>query len=500
MAPNDQNNLQAAPPPNVPVVTVPDAVIFIPGIGREAGKYPLDEISLLLANALDNADRVVKAKFRVGEIGAENLPKSGETQTATIFREEAGREVAVAKVFGMNYNDELLGRFQGLPLIAKFLLLPLTLIPLTRTWTSIRNGSMSGREKLQFLLLTVILLSLFFYGFLLIGTAINSIRALPSDSAAVVDPPVSYPSAGVTPSDAASIDENNTWVKILLNPLAEAWSFFKPLTDLIILVVGWFSKLISDIAGFVQANASQLVLWATLVGLAIPTRAQVQEALENGTTILMGTIQYLWLGWGRPRVRGRFNDLLQDILESPVTGDARIHVLTHSFGSILAMDTLFRSDLAVPESFKRIGSLVTIGSPFDFIHMVWPGYFKDRKKIEDLWWVNIFAPQDVLSSNFRKDSKAKTAGSLRSSPAKEKDLCSVEDLVPNLNLVYRPTDARDELGLIDILTFFGLRSHLLYWEHGKKSHSNVFELAIPEMFGNRKAQPPEQENAIGTSP
>src|SRR5688500_12536442 len=118
MALNQQNKSNAKSSADA-VVTVPDAVIFIPGLTHDATQYPLDEVSLHLANSLDNADNIIPAKFRVGDVGVETLEKSGDTQTATIFREQDGSEAAVAKVYGMNYSSEILGGYQKMPPIVK---------------------------------------------------------------------------------------------------------------------------------------------------------------------------------------------------------------------------------------------------------------------------------------------------------------------------------------------------------------------------------------------
>ena len=438
---------------------IPDAIIFIPGMNHDPDKYPLDEISLLVSDALDNADPVGRARYRVGGVGTERLSKSSETQTATIFREQDGQEVPAVKVYGMSYSSEILTPYRSMPPILKFLFVPACALPLLKTLISWKEENLSSREKLQFLVLNLVLLFLLLYGALLIVTAFSSINM------SSLSPVPSAPPASGTPA-GASVQANTIAAQRSPAALApDIWSTVKEWT---------------------LAYAARLVLWATLLGLALPNWSQIKESLDNSATMLIAFIRYVWFGQGRPRLRGRLDLLLQDILESPEVSDARIHLLTYSFGSIVAIDTLFRSDQAAYPSYRRIHSLVTIGSPFDVIYKIWPSYFKKRQKIDGLHWINIFAPQDVLSSNFLKRTKAKTVrGAKSKSRAADTSSPCVPGLVPDLNLIYRPTDASDKLGFFDIISFVGLRTHTLYWERGKKSHSNAFDLAVPEMFAEK---------------
>jgi hypothetical protein len=460
----------------------PDVVVFIPGLNQEFSPYPLEEVTLHLADALDNADHVAQARYRVGDAGTTLLSKSGDTQTATIFREHAGKETPVLKVYGMLYTQEFLGPYRTLPPLVKFLLLPLTIMMLP--WRRILfpgARSLTKREKLQFALMTLGLGFMFLYAVLLLVSVGSTFITLQANvtGANVLSTDAVLPGTGELGDADQIIKQLPDWMKgtrasMKMSPLSPV---ALPVLDVISVVLNFFLGIYRR----VQAVSPMLAVWATAAGLLIPTRAQLVQAFDNGATVLVATIQYHMSGKRRPRLRGQLNALLQDILEAPETANARVHILAYSFGSIVALDTIFRSDMRAPSTQGRIHSLVTVGSPFDLIHWMWPDYFRNRKRVVGLRWINIFAPQDVLSSNFLKEPKVR---SVRGELVAMEDQSghSVAGFAPDINLVYRPNDAADELSLIDIVRFVGLSSHNQYWERGKKRHSNAFELAIHEMF------------------
>jgi hypothetical protein len=462
----------------------PDVVIFIPGLNQEFSPYPLEEVTLHLADALDNADQVAQAKYRVGDAGTALLSKSGDTQTATIFREHAGKETPVVKVYGMLYTQEFLGPYRTLPPLVKFLLLPLTILMLP--WRRILfpgARSLTQREKLQFALMTFGLGLMFLYAVLLLVSIGSTFITLQSNitGASVLGTVSVLPATGELGDADHIIQQLPAWMTgtrasleiSRLSPVA------LPVWDVISAVLMFFVAIYRR----VQAVSPMLAVWATAAGLLIPTKAQLVQAFDNGATVLVATIQYHMSGKRRPRLRGQLNALLQDVLEAPETANARVHILAYSFGSIVALDTIFRSDMRAPSTQGRIHSLVTVGSPFDVIHWMWPDYFRNRKRTGAMRWINIFAPQDVLSSNFLKEPKVR---SVRGELVAMEDSAahSVSGFAPDINLVYRPNDAADELSIIDIIRFVGLSSHNLYWERGKKRHSNALELAITELFSS----------------
>jgi hypothetical protein len=200
-------------------------------------------------------------------------------------------------------------------------------------------------------------------------------------------------------------------------------------------------------------------------------------------TMILAIIGYHQQGERRGVLSGQLISLLEHIAQKDDIEYTRVNLLAFSFGSLIALDTLFPKGLNTPERVRMIHSLVTIGSPFDFIHMIWPKYFASRTPLPDLVWYNIYSPEDVLSSNFRAHSKKDSAkaGEVELSSDATR-LSDAKWLTPPTNLKYTLRNTDDELTIWDVIFLFGLRNHGQYWEPEKVAQINAFDVAVPRMF------------------
>ena len=108
----------------------------------------------------------------------------------------------------------------------------------------------------------------------------------------------------------------------------------------------------------------------------------------------------------------------------------RVHVMGYSFGSVVAIDSLYPFNQEPPVRFSAVHAFVTIACPFDLIRTYfkeYPGsptaanpanppvrpysYFENRCALPNApkRWLNIYSLSDVMSSNFRDDERIDAA-------------------------------------------------------------------------------------------
>lgn len=155
----------------------------------------------------------------------------------------------------------------------------------------------------------------------------------------------------------------------------------------------WFRDLI---------NAKFVILASTLIMLFLPN---VKNFLSIIATEYVCTIYYLNFGERRQSIIGKLEELAENVVEH--SGNSNLSIYSLSFGSIIACDALFPQDGRPSLRLASAKTLVTIGSPIDFINAYWPYYFESRTKsvAQIKCWYNIYSMSDILSSNFRYDDK-----------------------------------------------------------------------------------------------
>ena len=136
----------------------------------------------------------------------------------------------------------------------------------------------------------------------------------------------------------------------------------------------------------------------------------------------------------------------------------------------------------------HVDTLVTIGSPHDFILTYWADYFANRDPGHRLpaTWLNIYSPTDVLSSQFEKTSSGRpdaSSGGLENSFGRPGLLARG----PTEELVFREHSTSEELTLWSLLCLRGLRAHSLYWSPNDQRDRNCFHLIVPRLFPEETA-------------
>jgi hypothetical protein len=152
-------------------------------------------------------------------------------------------------------------------------------------------------------------------------------------------------------------------------------------------------------------------------------------------------------------IRGNLNELVNYIEKQE--SNKKIHFHTYSFGSIIALDTLFPIDSEPTKNIQnRVNLLVTIGAPYEFINNYYPNFYKNRndfmtKKIQ---WINVYSLLDAFASNFRYDNKVGEANF---------GILNNQEIPININ--FEITEKRNSNGF----DLFGLKQifmHKSYWD------------------------------------
>jgi hypothetical protein len=189
---------------------------------------------------------------------------------------------------------------------------------------------------------------------------------------------------------------------------------------------------------------------------------------------------YLDAGHQGDRLRAPLARLVDGLLERRDISYNRIDIVAYSFGTIVAIDALFPYQTEPPRRFENVSTLVTIACPFDFIRTYWPDYFAQRftrRPDAPLRWINIYAPMDVMASNFRDDTRVADA---EITVGVRKGAVSPAPRVKNLPYFVRGRG--DQVHALELLSLAGLRVHGEYWSPDSQGDPGVFGAVVEALF------------------
>ncbi|GLC27802.1 hypothetical protein [Roseisolibacter agri] len=463
-----------------------DAIIFVPGLFVEGGVQSADVAARRIARAFDENAATHDAQFLVLEGKDESLADDYRTRKATVVRLDVdGVELPIVDVFDFRYHDTLLGAYQNRTPARQALSITGTLLALFgRVMTSIRKPSKTAAEKWQVAYGVLVMLGLVAYVGVLLATAIATLPAVVPGSSnrqvAVASPPTTTASPVTTrtpqtraPAPVGGRRPGRPWIERARDTGRSVWAGATGTAR-----AGWTALRSPALLGRLQG----LLVILTAIGL-LRTQS-LKTVLREVAAGAAAASAYLATGERAARVRGAFGRLLQHVLESKVEGRAyeRIHVVAFSFGSVVALDSIFPV-VRPAHHLGRISTLVTIGCPFDFIRTYWPRYFDDRQGLPDApgKWLNVFAGADVLGSNFldepAKQAVAKPRGIRMTNGAEER--------IPE-SLRYGGVRDLADQPLSERLTLVGFRTHRrAYWD-GVESDS-CFHDIVPVLYAEHAA-------------
>jgi hypothetical protein len=159
-------------------------------------------------------------------------------------------------------------------------------------------------------------------------------------------------------------------------------------------------------------------------------------------------------------IKNNLDELIEFI--SKQEANKKIHFHTYSFGSIIALDTLFPRDAQPTKNIQsRVNLLVTIGAPYEFINNYYPNFNKNRNDImtKKMHWINVYSLVDAFASNFRYDNKA---GEANYGIINEKEI--------PININYEITNKTNH-NAFDFLALKQIYMHESYWDDSKSGQS-----------------------------
>jgi len=230
--------------------------------------------------------------------------------------------------------------------------------------------------------------------------------------------------------------------------------------------------------------------WASFAVAGVVTlsdRGRLRDLLNRLSEELLAFVYYLSFADRRAEITGEVDDFVEGLVESG-PGYRRFAVMGYSFGSIVALDVFCPPDGVRARRLDHVDTLITIGSPHDFILTYWTDYFANRDPGHRLpaTWLNIYSPTDVLSSQFEKTSSDRpdaSSGGLENSFGRPGLLAHG----PTEELVFREHSTSEELTLWSLLCLRGLRAHSLYWSPDEQRDRNCFHLIAPRLFPEETA-------------
>lgn len=468
-----------------PVQTLPpgrrDAMVFIPGLSDQ-GLGPdqsVDGVSRRISTAFNIRAKTPSAVFRT-EVREQAYGPNDcyKARVSTVFRRDESGEVALVDIYGMDYNRILTGKFERQNVLVKLLLTLLQLLSGLRLllWSAIK----SRREKTQVAYAALILLLLAAYMVVLVIAAVDV-----GVSALSTSPPPKQ--AAVATSEASSAPGTPAPAKP--DAVAEPSGVLGTIRGAVSRSVWGALSAVGDRYSALRPYIRNAIVVFAAMGVVFPAAAAKAHCSAAAATYLCA-LHYIRLGERRNELVAQMEALLERTAELEGVQYDRTHLLAYSFGTILAIDALFRLDPEPPPSrFRRIQTLITIGCPFDLIRTYWPSYFTRRTALPPdqdqpsppARWVNIYSPLDVLGSNFRDGDADKPA------EAGVELIGAGEQRVrmPHNNVAYGsgPVSVR----LWDWITLIGFRVHGLYWNREDEPSTDCFSHVVEALYKGERA-------------
>jgi len=195
----------------------------------------------------------------------------------------------------------------------------------------------------------------------------------------------------------------------------------------------------------------------SLAIIFIPESSTLLTKVAAEFTTIDNYIQY---GEQAQIIQGNLDALIEYIVENEE--NPTIHLHTYSFGSIIALDSLFPIGTEPCNNIlNNIKLLITVGAPYEFIDNYYPNFYTDRtdKMSEKIEWINVYSTMDAFASNFRKDNKVGEA---------KYGIMGKKEVPINLNYEIA---RREKYNLFSFLTLKHITMHQSYWDDSKSGQS-----------------------------
>jgi hypothetical protein len=446
-----------------------DVAIFLPPIARswsDRDSYDITRRIQAAMNRVATPRARFKSESRQVTLGEEATTAPEARLTVyTITRTDLDPEQRLLDIYPLNYHHHLEGDFSELPLWKRILLVAwATVVSIVRALTYWRSTRSKGVKEMWQLAVSALGL---------VALAVYLIMLLVAVAPDVANAVRTVAQAGQPPSATVSLTPTATGATGTPAPSAPIEAQRPPGPfDTLSATFSWISRIFATVIAALALYTFKIDdMKRVFVRLGEIAYAMV-SFFENQTT--------------RVPVSTQLHELASDIAQRPYK---HLYIIGYSFGSIIALDTLFPRNEDPDKIFSAAEkrTLITIGCPFDYIRSLWPDFWTRRHVVADLpqAWINVYIRRDILGSNFRANTEAgpPTHGinsplAANDGPVREADdtiLAShVRVRMPNENIMY--AEDRD-LGWTDAVRFVGYKEHANYWS-ANVNHISAFDRII----------------------
>lgn len=224
------------------------------------------------------------------------------------------------------------------------------------------------------------------------------------------------------------------------------------------------------------------MLWSTAALTLVPW-----PSLKNRyEAYVCSYLTVAWSTWsGRTEfishARSQLNSLIDRVRLMP--GVERILIVGYSFGTVIAIDTLFPQRRHRRTQHAQVKKLITFGCPFEMIRAYSP-QFLNQREVEHYHfsWTNIYSRSDILSSQF-----ASVGVNVAGEPGRK------------LGEPGMPYDLIAFPGVCDVWIFLlvlvrGIRAHAAYWDcshvpTGNAISRDIIDIIFPHDLQKEEGSP-----------
>lgn len=436
------------------------ALIFVPGMDLGLGPAKtIAGVATRIQEACDLAAETAAATYSVHwHEAAIKAEASSREPAATILRHDGEDRTPVIDVFEYRWSTPLTKRWSDQSAKMRLVRGGLVLLQAPTFVRFFRTGvRKTPKAEAQFLLAIFFLAVVLFYTLTLVTAAGFALSDLRGD-AANGDRPVPE----VTPSPGGG-DENGADTAPEPPQNEEDGRS----------IVSRIERAAARVRALFLSPVGQAAVLAFASVQALFVSPQFRTRLGTIGTVLLAARNYLSLGDARPEATHGLVKTLEALAERDKYVD--FSIVAYSFGAVVAIDTLFPTTAAPERALASVSKLVTIGAPYDFVKAVNPTWHKGRHARTGTpgEWLNVYAPIDILGSNFRDDH--------------QDDEPTVGFTVQGGTTALKPDhNSPWELGVLQnratLFEFYAFTSHGMYWGKDDTTERNVFTPVVEFLY------------------
>lgn len=203
----------------------------------------------------------------------------------------------------------------------------------------------------------------------------------------------------------------------------------------------------------------QVGLWQWLVlAFAAAERSlrafKPREKITAAGDVLLAGRGYIDVLEGQDEAVGDLRHLLEEIR---TRGYEQVSVVSYSFGTIVAIDTLFPRSETPPTSISVVDQLITIGAPYAYVQALRSDWLAGRIGLAGTpnAWFNVYQPSDLLGSPIEPPAGWLTVDGDNGGGLVVKNI---------------PWDRGIRVSVPNALQMYGVENHAQYW---KKTHATA---------------------------